>query len=499
MARPAWAKSVRFQLTFWYVATLAAILLLTATALVWGLRQTMLRQTDQTLATEAAGIIQLLTTPMESNDSDEVPEKPEPAAVLAHAASGAASLHGVPTVPIFMRLFRANTRETVSTSQNLDASGPLARTLAALPLPSRAGPTLVFAGSDDEMRMRCLTIRVPHTPYLLQVATPWDGIEDLLTRTMIGIVGVVVLFLLLSGVGGWLLVGRAFRPIESIVTEAEYLTVEQHSPMSLQPRDVSDNEIGHLVAALNRMLARLSAAFAAQRQFTADASHELRTPLTILQGEMELALIRERTAPEYRRTLESGLEETRRLARIVDSLAYLARGDGDAGRPSVQRRTPVSLTALAKDASQAFAHASADKEQSMAIDGEDPAFVLGDEEALNRVVRNLLDNAIRYTPPGGRITISTEEAEDESLLSVTDTGTGIASEDLPFVFDRFYRADKARVNDGGTGLGLSICKNIIAAHGGCLEVESKPGVGSRFWVALPKAKLANGDGSNANR
>lgn len=496
MVRPAWTKSVRFQLTFWYVATLAAILLLIATGIVWGLRQAMLRQTDQTLAAEAAQIVRLLANPIEPNDSDEAPEKPDPAAVLAQSTPSVAAMRGILTVPMSIRLSRADTRETVATSQNLNARDPLAETLAALPHPSNAGPTFVFAGSNDEMLVRCLTVQVPKTSYLLQIATPWDGVEDLLTRMTLGIGGAIALFLLLSSVGSWLLVGRAFRPIESIVTEAEHLTVDQAATMSLQSRDISDNEIGHLVAALNRMLARLSSAFAAQRQFTADASHELRTPLTILQGEMELALTRERSSLEYKRTLESGLEETRRLARIVDSLAYLARSDGSEEHSSFRRRSPISLMALATAAYQSLARVVEDKKQSLTIAGISEAFVLGDEEALNRVVRNLLDNAIRYTSPGGRIAISAEQTEIESLFIVSDTGIGIASEDLPFVFDRFYRADKARFNDGGSGLGLSICQNIIAAHGGRVEVESALGVGSRFSVILPRARLANEDGAD---
>jgi two-component system OmpR family sensor kinase len=486
MERPAWAKSVRFQLTFWYVTTLAAILLLAAVTLFWSLRRAMLRQTDQMLATSAAQVVHLLTTPLEPSDPKESQDRPSPSDVLADASPGAALLRGVPTVSISMRLFRADTRETVAASRNLDAQGTLARTLSAVQIPSRPGPAFVFAGPDEEDRIRCLTLPVPQTPYLLQAATSWDDVEDLLERLMLGIGGTILLFLFLSGVGSWLLVGRAFRPIESIVTEAEHLTIERPAPMSLQPRSVSDNEIGHLVAALNRMLARLSGAFTAQRQFTADASHELRTPLTILQGELELALARERTASEYRGTLESGLEETRRMTRIVDSLAYLARGDGDGTRSAAQQWTLISLTALARDTIQMLRRAADEKQQSLTADCLDGVFVLGSEEALNRVVRNLLDNAIRYTPPGGRITVVAEERETECRLSVNDTGIGIAPEDLPFVFNRFFRADKARVNDGGTGLGLSICQSIVAAHGGRLEVESVPTVGSRFSIILPK-------------
>jgi two-component system, OmpR family, sensor kinase len=263
------------------------------------------------------------------------------------------------------------------------------------------------------------------------------------------------------------------------------MTAERLVPMRLHPQ-ASDNEIGRLVAALNRMTARLGTAFAAQRRFTADASHEMRTPLTILQGEFELALTRERSASEYRRILQSGLEETRRLARIVESLAFLARGDAE----SAVRRPfqPVSLSALVREISQALNRPLQDKDLCLALKSEGEAAVNGDPEALHRAALNLLDNAIRYSLPGGQITVTTETLADECRLIVADTGIGISPEDLPQVFDRFFRADKARVNDGGSGLGLSIAQSIIVAHGGRIMVESKPGAGSRFVVLLPHIK-----------
>lgn len=486
MARPGWAKSVRFQLTFWYVTTLAVILLLAATVLFVGLREAMLHATDRTLATEAAEIAHLLTTPLEA-DAGERAERPDPAAVLGQAASGMAPLRGLSADPLFLRLSLLSSGRTVAVSRSLDPPGPLAATLAVLPPSPAARPTFCFAGPDEETRVRCLTVRVPQTPYCLQVALPWDGVEDLLMRLMVGTGAAIALFLGLSGVGSWLLVGRAFRPIEDIVTEAERLTAERPASMTLRPRALSDNEIGRLVAALNRMLARLSEAFAAQRQFTADASHELRTPLTILQGEMEMALARERPAVEYRRTLRSGLEETRRMARIVEGLSLLARGDADRERPPARTGTRVSLATLARDAALALAPAAAEKGLTVIVNGEE-ADAEGDAEALSRVVRNLIDNAIRYTPSGGRITVTAQNGPAGPSLSVTDTGIGIAPTDLPGVFDRFTRADKARANNGGSGLGLAICRSIVAAHGGQMEAQSMLGVGSRFAFTLPAIK-----------
>ena len=275
--------------------------------------------------------------------------------------------------------------------------------------------------------------------------------------------------------------GRALRPIDRIVTEAEGLTAERLGPVLLSQRALSDNEIGHLVAALNGMLARLSAAFAGQRQFTADASHELRTPLTILRGEFEVALSRERAASEYRRTLVSGLEEVERMARIVESLGVLARGDAGLARPHV----PVSLTALAADVTASLRRRADEQGLNLVVEVDGEAVVRGDTDALRRMVQNLVENALAYTPPGGRVSVSLNAAEEECHLCVADTGVGIAPDALPHVFDRFFRGDKSRANTGGSGLGLSIVQSIVQAHGGQVEANSELGRGSRFVVTLP--------------
>ncbi len=474
----AWTKSLRFQLTAWSLMTVTLILL-PAAALCYGLvRASLLRDTDQALAGGAAQIVRQIGD-SDSGETDDEKRPPDAAALVSQARLAPVLLPGIGTETLYLRLTRTGTAQTAAVSPNLAARADFLAALSALPPTARRA---IFAGSGDDDRMRCLTAAVPQSPYLLQVAAPWDPMEDLLARLLTGLALACLLFLLLSGIGSWLLVGRALRPIDRIVTEAEGLTADRLSPVLLLPGPLSDNEIGHLVTALNGMMTRLSAAFAGQRQFTADASHELRTPLTILRGEFEVALSRERAASEYRKTLESGLEEVQRMTRIVESLGLLARGDaGPAHSPM-----PVSLTALAVEVTHALGRRADDKRLRLTLEASEEAVVRGERDALHRMVQNLVENAIAYTPPGGSVSLSVSADSGVCRLSVTDTGVGIAPDDLPHVFDRFFRGDKSRSNTGGSGLGLSIVQSIVHAHGGQIAVESEGGKGSRFTVTLPQ-------------
>jgi len=478
--RPLWTKSLRFQLTAGYVAAIAAILLISSLCSYAAIRAALVRETDQTLSAEASKYLLLLSSPTNSSTLDM--------AVIMQSKPVFSSLPGNPAMPILLRLSNVNTGDTVAVSPALQKQSGLLAELSKQS-PATLSVTHNFCGSE-EGRMRCLTVSLPHVPYRLQVAALWDPTEDFLTRILIGIGMAGVLFLLLSGLGSWFLIGRALSPIDRIVTEAENLTQEPlgHDdllpPVLLNPYPHTDNEIGHLVQALNALMSRLSATFAVQRQFTADASHELRTPLTILQGQMELALLRVRSAAEYRRTLESGLEETLRMARIVDDLMLLARGDSERSRG--KNCHAVSLNVLTKEFVESLSPRAAEKNLLIVLQ-EDPKLcpVQADPDALRRLLKNLLENALVYTPSGGKITVTLTARETDCMVTVADTGVGIAPEDLPYVFDRFFRADRARVNNGGSGLGLSIAQKIAIAHGGSLSADSVPGMGSLFTLTLP--------------
>jgi len=243
-------------------------------------------------------------------------------------------------------------------------------------------------------------------------------------------------------------------------------------------------ELEVLAASFNELLSRLDKTFDTMRRFVADASHELRTPIAVIRGEADVALAQERSAGEYREILAVILDESRRVSRLVDDLLNLARAD--AGHVQLQMRD-FYLDDLLQDccrSAQALAKARGVAIQCRAP--EDAQF-RGDEELLHRLVMNLLDNAIRHTPEGGRVAASLEALDSGMRLRVSDTGSGIAPEALPYLFDRFYRGDRARSRqDGGFGLGLAIVKWIAESHRGAIAVETAPGEGSTFTVTMPR-------------
>jgi signal transduction histidine kinase len=244
------------------------------------------------------------------------------------------------------------------------------------------------------------------------------------------------------------------------------------------------DELGQLAETVNEMIARLERSFAEVRRFTADASHELRTPLAAIRSEAEVALGRGGLAEEQRQLLGSILEECARLARLTDQLLTLAREDaGTAGPP----REPLDLTALATSAAETMRALAEVGGVRLRVASDGPVRAWGDAARLRQVFFNLIDNAVKYTPEGGEVVVRVEAQGGLAVATVRDTGEGIAPEHLPRVFDRFYRADKARTRErGGTGLGLSIAQSVVAAHGGRIELESAPGRGTTARVVLPQ-------------
>jgi heavy metal sensor kinase len=289
------------------------------------------------------------------------------------------------------------------------------------------------------------------------------------------------LVLALAGLGGYLLAGRTLRPLSSMAAQARRIT-----DSSLHTRiDIgrAAEEMETLVASFNELLARLDHSFEGMRRFVADASHELRTPVSVIRGEADVALSADRTAAEYRASLDVVLDESRRLSRLVEDLLNLARAD--AGRVRLQFQE-FYLNELVTDCCRnAQALAGARQLKLECRTGADLQY-RGDEQLLRRLMMNLLDNAIRYTPPGGTVSAVLEPNGTAVHLRVADTGVGIAPEDAARVFERFYRADEARSReDGGFGLGLAIVKWIAESHQGSVECASVPGSGSVFTVTLP--------------
>ena len=314
------------------------------------------------------------------------------------------------------------------------------------------------------------------------VAEPLSVIDEGLRRLRRDLFAGVPLILLLASLGGYFLARKSLAPIALMNQQTQRITAENLSAQLdvANPRD----EVGQLAMTINALLARMDAAFQEQRRFIADASHELRTPLAVLRGETEVALEQERATVEYQESLALIKDEAERLSRIVEDLFMLARQPVDA--PSMMREM-VRLDEVVSDCARAAQVLATQKGLRLRIDASLPEITLhGDDEMLKRMLLNLLDNAVKYTPAGGEITIALGSQDGDARIVVSDTGIGIPAADQPRIFDRFYRVDKARSRAlGGAGLGLSIARWIVEGHGGSLSVESAPGRGSSFKVELP--------------
>jgi heavy metal sensor kinase len=293
--------------------------------------------------------------------------------------------------------------------------------------------------------------------------------------------GVLPLALLLAGGGGWLLARRALAPVDRMTEAARRISAE-HLVERLEETGVGD-ELDRLAATLNAMLGRLDDAFRQIRQFSADASHELQTPVTILKGELEVALRTPRSPEVYQRHLRSALEEVERIARLVDGLLLLARADAGVLRID---HTPVDLAQLVEEVYEQTRVLADLQHITLDLGPVEPMTVHGDYQRLRQLLLNLVDNGLKYTPCGGRVTLALQRRGTGAALHVSDTGMGLSPEEQARVFQRFYRSAAARAQDQrGTGLGLCIAQSIAVAHGGRIEVASTPGSSSIFTVWLP--------------
>jgi len=277
---------------------------------------------------------------------------------------------------------------------------------------------------------------------------------------------------------GWFISSRAIKPINDISAAA--LKISAGDLSQRISTNETESELGQLAGVLNATFGRLETAFAQQQQFTSDAAHELRTPVSVLLTQTQGTLNRERSAAEYRETVEACQRAAQRMRRLIESLLELARLD--AGQEQF-KRLPFDFSKIVRDCAALVQPLAEERNVNIHAD---LAVVecTGDSERLAQVVTNLLMNAIQYNQPAGQVRVSLESRDGTAVLAVADTGPGISPEDLPRVFERFYRADKSR-STGGNGLGLAISKAIVEVHGGTLEATSNPGAGTTFTVRLP--------------
>ena len=336
---------------------------------------------------------------------------------------------------------------------------------------------------DKPVRLAAVSGERDGAPFTVVIGVGTDSVRRTMSRVRLIILGVDILAIIASMAGGYLIIGNALKPVDHI-TERAHLIGEGNLRQRLQYID-SSSEMVRLTTVLNEMLDKLQRLFDSQKQFIQDASHETRSPIAALRCRLEVALRQPRSAEEYRQVIEGSLQDATRLTVLADDLFLLARADSN--NLSMELRE-VSLSEAAASVHEQFTPVAEAGGIEFTLDAESDCVVYADRARINQALRNLVENALKYTPKGGRVSVGVKHDGEFIRVDVVDTGIGIPVEEQANIFRRFYRVDHARArSDGGTGLGLAICDQIIRAHQGRMEVESTLGHGARFTMRLAAA------------
>jgi heavy metal sensor kinase len=462
-------RSIRVRLTLWYVLLLALILGAFSAGIYLTLRQSLSHNLDDSLENRSTTLLGVVRYEGDSPTLDGLVSAGERELdeefVRVYDAAGAVTFDSAGTDAETSGIDAAAVQEA------LDGQ-PSTRTVRI---------------EDETLRARIEPIEQDgKVTGVLVVGLTEDDLAETLRSLLVILAIAYPVTLVVASAGGIFLAGRALSPIDHITRLARRISADDLTQRL--DETLPDDEVGQLARTFNEMIARLDGAFQRQRQFTADASHEMRTPLTAIKGQIEVALSRPRDAQAYREVLRGANEEVDRLIRLVGSLLTLARAD--AGEIPLEAE-PVSLADLVAAAVEQVRPAAAAKRIAVDVDAGPDATVRADQDLLLQLLLNLLDNALKYTTEGGRVTAGWETDGASARVWVEDTGIGIDPSEQPRIFDRFYRVDKTRSRAaGGSGLGLSISRWIAEAHKGGVSVESSPGRGARFTVTLPFASRA---------
>jgi len=463
--------NIRFKLIIWYIFILGIILTAFSTFLYLTLSRSLYRGIDVKIKSIGEVIASSSTNPYSQYSFSNIDRMLEDS-------------FGLKPVTKFIQVLDESGR-IGRKSQNLQHF-QLPISIRALKNASQGKITFETTKALGKYPLRMVTvpvIRGRHIINIVQVATSLEQVGEALKTLLLILWITVPSALVVASLGGLFLANKALKPVDEITKTARMIT-SKRLDQRIKLRKTKD-EIGRLAETFNDMISRLGQSFKQIRQFSADASHELRTPLTILKGEMEVGLRRRRRPEEYRKILNSNLEEVNHMTQIVDDLLFLSKAD--MGEVHLQKH-PINLTKLVSEVGAQTKMIAMAKDIKVHISKDSDVPVIGDRLRLRELLLNLVDNAVKYTPEGGEMMISLERDDDRVKLRVMDNGIGIPTEDQPHIFDRFFRVDKARSREaGGSGLGLSICKWIVEAHGGEISVESEVTKGSLFTVTLPLA------------
>jgi heavy metal sensor kinase len=462
-------RTLRGRLTLWYTGILTAMLIILGGTSVVLLERGLRNNIDDSLNSVARTIAESVRRPASfGGDIDESLEAllgPELAERFFQLLDPFGRLDPRVAPPGRLRLPLSS-----KAHQNAERGQPTWETVVIRP------------GSSKSFRVLTLpVVRNGATVNIVQVAMSLENVDAARSRFLLVLLILAPVALTASALGGWFLARRALKPVDAMVDAARRIEAEDLSKRL--PALPDDDELGRLATVLNDMLARLEQSFGAVRRFSADAAHELRTPLTIIKGEIEVALRSSQEPAEIRQALTSCLEEVDRLNALMEDLLLMARMEAKA------LSTPaslVNLTDVVQEAAPALTELAAHAGNHCTVVAAAPLWVQGYESLLFRLVFNLAENAIKYTPRGGTIGVNLEQQGSAAVLQVKDSGPGIATEAQQHIFDRFYRGDPSR-EGSGTGLGLALVRSIAELHRGQISVSSLLGQGSCFRMVLPRA------------
>lgn len=451
--------SIRLRLTLWYGGVLAIVLVVFGAAVYAMMKHHLMARVDDGLREELADVL------------SEVHRATEREEMLYWLRRRFAGHEGF------------DFQITTADGQRLFANPRLGE--RRLPIPGRLpSEQNIFSMVDaEQQRWRVISRRVagPETEQVVQVARSLETYDHEMGELLAILLVTAPVCLGAALGGGYFLARRALAPVDRMTEAAKQITAQRLDQRLTGVN--SGDELGRLAQTINGMIERLERSFHEMQRFTADASHELRTPISIVRTEAEVALGKPLGEPEKQNLLGSILEECERLSRITDQLLTLSREDAGIGQAP---REPIDIAEMAAEVAEVMRPLAEAKEQQLQVESGGAAVVSGDPARLRQVFYNLLDNAIKYTPKGGRIAVVTEMVDASIRVTVRDSGIGIAAEHLPHLFERFYRVDKARSRiEGGSGLGLSIVESIVTAHGGQVEMTSNLEHGTTCTVILP--------------
>ena len=459
-------RSIGFRLTLWYFSILLASLAVVGGGVWLSLRKSIQHTVDEELHDRLSGVTRFLGEQLRSGPYQDVARELEEQSTFTAG-------------DVLLQIMDSQGSWLYRSDVLREGKVPLAP-------PDRLAEhserfDTIRPGPE---RFRVLSAAVPleGKTYRVQIGKPLGEFDEVFDHLAWIVLWLAPLVLVLASAGGYWMSRRALAPVDQITQAARSIGIQNLSERLIIPR--TGDELQRLSETLNDMMQRLDTAVKRITQFTADASHELRTPIAVMRTTAELALRRERSVPEYREALSQVLAELERTSGLVENLMLLARADSGG---ELLHKQAIDLAESVREACA---------QGRMLAQGRDVHFeanvapqrisVQGDSQALRRVFLILIDNAVKYTASGGSVTVALSATDGVATGEVRDSGIGISREDLPNIFERFYRADKARSREmGGAGLGLSIARWIVEHHHGEIQVESQPGKGSAFRITLP--------------